>query len=63
MGYWQEDKNILAGRDERNKGTWLGINKKTFNFILLTNIEDEYLSLKYEILNKKSRGLLLNIFL
>lgn len=37
--YWKEHQEILAGKDLRNGGTWLGINKNG-NLAALTNYRD-----------------------
>ncbi len=38
-GYWQEDNNILAGKDLLGGGTWLGITKQG-KFAAITNYRD-----------------------
>ena len=40
LGEFEEDKNIIGGRDLKEKGTWLAINKKTGNIAFLTNYSD-----------------------
>ena len=37
MSPWEEDENIIAGRDVKDGGTWFGFNKKTKNIAFLTN--------------------------
>jgi len=37
--FWEEDKNILAGKDLEKGGTWLGITKKG-KFAAITNYRD-----------------------
>lgn len=37
LDFFAEDRNILAGRDLKAQGTWLGFNKKTQNIAFLTN--------------------------
>ncbi|KAL4473870.1 hypothetical protein ABPG74_022734 [Tetrahymena malaccensis] len=37
LGQFEEDLNIYGGRDEKEKGTWLGFNAKTQNLAFLTN--------------------------
>jgi len=49
--YWSENKNVLGGRDELSKGTWLGINKSG-RFIAITNYRDP----NFDRENIKSRG-------
>lgn len=59
--FWDEDSNILGGRDVL-KGTWLGINIKTGNLAFLTNFSDA----EYPIINNfnaVSRGKLIQNFL
>ena len=63
MNFWEDDPNILAGKDLWLKGTWLGLNKKTLNFILMTNLQDPYYDNDYNKLKKRSWGLLLKKFL
>lgn len=36
---YQEDPNIIGGRDLKSGGTWLGINKKTGLLVMLTNYD------------------------
>lgn len=38
--YWEDHPEVLAGRDLKAKGTWMGINKKTGNIAMLTNYRD-----------------------
>lgn len=61
---FEEDPNILGGRDLREKGTWLALNKKTFNIAFLTNFttpESQIMFLK-GLKFGKSRGELINNF-
>ena len=37
FGQFEEDPNMFAGRDLKEKGTWLGFNAKTMNIAFLTN--------------------------
>lgn len=39
LAFWKDDPNILAGRDVVAFGTWLGVNIKTGNIAILTNIK------------------------
>ena len=38
--YWEDHKDIIAGRDLEANGTWMGINRKTGSLALLTNYRD-----------------------
>ncbi len=57
-GYWEERPDILAGRDLRDGGTWLGITRGG-RFAALTNFRD--LSVPY--MGAPSRGELVSGFL
>lgn len=57
--FWDEDENILAGRDLRGMGTWLGITKEG-RIAALTNIRNHNELLKT---TQKTRGLLVSEFL
>lgn len=37
LNNFEEDPNIIGGRDMKEKGTWFGFNKKTMNIAFLTN--------------------------
>ena len=39
LGWWEDDPNILAGRDLNGGGTWLGVNKRG-QWAALTNYRD-----------------------
>ncbi|KAL4437750.1 hypothetical protein ABPG74_012425 [Tetrahymena malaccensis] len=41
LNYFEEDTNILAGRDLEGKGTWCGINKSTGIVAFLTNYDTQ----------------------
>lgn len=56
--FWEDKPNILAGRDLRAFGTWLGITKDG-KFAALTNYRDP----KSETIDKKSRGEIITSFL
>lgn len=56
--FWEDDENILAGRDLKRGGTWLGITK-TGRFAALTN----YRNPKENQENKRSRGHIVKNFL
>lgn len=56
--FWEEDCNILAGKDLKQGGTWMGISK-TGKFAALTNFRDKSLDKK----NPKSRGFLVKDFI
>ena len=56
--FWPDAPSLLAGRDLRQKGTWLGITKEG-RFAALTNIRD----LSLEGKNKTSRGGIVSEFL
>ena len=49
--YWEDDPEILAGRDLEKLGTWMGVTK-TGRFAALTNYRDP----KEVTLGKRSRG-------
>lgn len=38
LDFWEEDPNIIGGRDMKASGTWLGVNLKTGNIAILTNL-------------------------
>lgn len=57
--FWDDNKNILAGRDLRGTGTWLGITRNG-RIAALTNIRNRDELLKT---NQKTRGLLVSEFL
>lgn len=38
--FWEEMPDILAGRDLKAGGTWMGIHKKTLRFAAITNFRD-----------------------
>ncbi|MCG8305835.1 MAG: NRDE family protein [Cytophagales bacterium] len=56
--FWEEHKNILAGRDKLSNGTWLGISKSG-RFTAITNYRDPGLNRT----NTSSRGTLSKNFL
>lgn len=58
--FWKDDPNILAGRDLRKMGTWLGISK-TGRFAALTNFRDFSKQNKKDKVN--SRGEIVHNFL
>lgn len=57
--FWHENLEILAGRDEVNGGTWLGINRRG-EWAVVTNYRNKE---ELENHNGRSRGLLVNDFL
>lgn len=57
--YWEDEPNILAGRDMEAYGTWMGINKKTGAISMLTNYRD----LSNLKTNAPTRGALVSDFL
>lgn len=57
--FWDDNKNILAGRDLRGRGTWLGITRDG-RISALTNIRNSDELLKT---NLKTRGILVSGFL
>lgn len=63
LGFWEEDPNILAGRDLQAKGTWLGVNIKTGNIAFLTNIPPWLMKSAPKTKNSQSRGNLVSDFL
>ncbi|MET3576347.1 NRDE family protein [Bhargavaea ullalensis] len=58
-GWWEEPPGILAGRDLRSGGTWLGVSR-TGRFAALTNVRDPSTP---PPANAKSRGGLVTSFL
>ncbi len=58
LDFWEENPNILAGRDLKSMGTWLGVTKKG-KFSALTNYRDP----KAVKEGRPSRGLLVKRFL
>lgn len=44
--FWQENSDLLAGRDLQAGGTWLGIRKKHLRFAALTNYRNPLLNMK-----------------
>lgn len=56
--FWEDHPHILAGRDLRGMGTWLGMTKQG-RFAALTNIRDP----EEDISDKKSRGDILKNYL
>jgi uncharacterized protein with NRDE domain len=64
LSSFEEDENIIGGRDLREKGTWLALNKKTLNIAFLTNFrtpESQLVFLK-GLKFPKSRGQLISNF-
>ena len=59
---FSEDPNILGGRDLKQKGTWLGFNKKTYNIAFLTNYFIPTF-IRDSAINYKSRGNIIGDFL
>lgn len=51
--YWQDNQNILAGRDLISQGTWLGITRQG-RFAAVTNVREPHIALE----QPRSRGLL-----
>ncbi|OQX27853.1 MAG: hypothetical protein BWK80_03225 [Desulfobacteraceae bacterium IS3] len=58
LGFWEDSPNILAGRDLKQSGTWMGITRNG-RFAAITNFRDPA-SLKPDA---PSRGLLISDFL
>jgi uncharacterized protein with NRDE domain len=58
LGWWQDDPRILAGRDLRAGGTWLGV-ARSGRFGIVTNFRD----LQAPVEGAPSRGLLVPRFL
>src|SRR5690625_2784716 len=56
--FWEDEPNILAGRDLKEMGTWLGMTKEG-RFAALTNFRDSTSEKK----NKVSRGEIVSSFL
>ena len=59
---FSEDPNIIGGRDLKQKGTWLGFNKKTYNIAFLTNYFIPTF-IRDSAINYKSRGNIIGDFL
>jgi len=59
LDIWTDKPDIIAGRDLKAGGTWMGINKKTGKFAAITNYRD----LKLVKENVKSRGDIVSNFL
>jgi len=57
LGYWDDTPDILAGRDLKNRGTWLGLTR-TGRIAAITNFREQALGNK----NAPSRGLLVSNF-
>lgn len=58
LHFWDDEPNVLAGRDLKALGTWLGMTKEK-RFAALTNFRD----LKNERDDRKSRGEIVRNFL
>ncbi|HLR52433.1 MAG TPA: NRDE family protein [Candidatus Avamphibacillus sp.] len=56
--FWKDEPKLLAGRDLKGMGTWLGVTKEG-RFAALTNIRDP----EEDMLDKKSRGEILRNYL
>jgi uncharacterized protein with NRDE domain len=56
--HWWSDADILAGRDLKGGGTWMGVTRGG-RFALLTNLRDPRL----RKINAPSRGMIVNAFL
>ena len=56
--FWEDHPSILAGRDLKEMGTWLGVTQ-TGRIAILTNFRD----LASERLERKSRGTIVKEFL
>lgn len=57
--FWEENPEILAGKDLKSGGTWLGVTKSN-RFAFLTNVRNLRIPKKE---NPRSRGLLVSDFL
>jgi uncharacterized protein with NRDE domain len=58
LGFWEEDPRILAGRDLKSGGTWLGVTKSG-RISAITNFRDP----KTQMNDAPSRGFLVENFL
>lgn len=58
LGFWEETPSVLAGRDLKSGGTWLGVTKSG-RICAVTNFRDPAVQLK----DAPSRGLLVGNFL
>lgn len=61
LDFFEEDANIIGGRDLKAKGTWLGYNKKTQNIAFLTKVFNP--ALINPLKTYQSRGSLVHNFL
>ena len=57
--FWEDHHNILAGRDLKQLGTWMGVNKETGGFAAITNHRDPSLT----VTGARSRGELVSQYL
>ncbi|MCP4348638.1 MAG: NRDE family protein [Desulfobacterales bacterium] len=62
LDFWEDTPYILAGRDLKNNGTWMGITQ-TGRFAAITNFREFPVSLSQNINQPPSRGLLISNFL
>lgn len=56
LSYWEDDKNVIGGRDGMFKGTWFSVNILTGNVAFLTNLDDCNIKIKDYKTGMKSRG-------
>ena len=63
LNFWEDDPNIIGGRDHKSKGTWLGINIKTGNIAFLTNLPIRFMEAPPSSFVNLWRGLLVSNFL
>ena len=61
LHYWEDDPNILAGRDLKKGGTWFGVNIQTGNIAFLTNLVID--TIESNQLKKLSRGEVIQSFI
>ncbi|MGM0417776.1 MAG: NRDE family protein [Thermodesulfobacteriota bacterium] len=59
LDLWNKNSDIIAGKDLKSGGTWMGINKKTKQFAAITNYRDPS-NFKQDA---KSRGIIVSSFL
>ncbi len=60
LAQWEDHPDILAGRDLRAGGTWLGFNRSNRRFAVVTNVREPGAALKAPA---RSRGFLIPDFL
>lgn len=62
LDHWEEDPNVIGGRDAAFKGTWFSVNKLTGNVAFLTNLDDDNIQLDGNKVGMRSRGKVIKDF-